>query len=72
MREKNSKRALILQGLTSKWVIIGVLIAGVMRIGLAIVEGNNITDAIGVTLIGVVLAFLAYVIFHKTFNHNRE
>jgi uncharacterized membrane protein YraQ (UPF0718 family) len=72
MSKESSKRALFRQGTTSKWVVIGVLIAGLIRIALAIIKGTDIAEAIGTTIVGVILALLAYMLFNERFRHNGE
>ncbi len=65
MKNNSNKRSIFINAATGKWTIIGVLIAGLIRILIAASKGTNVTDVIGTIIVGVTLAILVYVFLRR-------
>ena len=60
--QKSREAALFARNATAKWLVLGVLIIGIVRVIIALVRGGSLAYVFGTTMVSVILAGLIYVI----------
>lgn len=66
--EESRKPSHLASGTAGKWLVLGVLLTGAVRILMVLFWGGSVGDVLGTTAVGLALAMLIWIILGVTQN----